>query len=143
MDNDTIHSKLAKSYLTYFICSILGLFLDTFIGIDINLKYAEPIAFVCFILGTFLILWAQYTSRKKDGPYFFRGPYRFMRNPTHLGIVFLVTGYTLVSGSIIFFAITIVGYFISNIFFQKYESILDRTYGPEYQKYKAEVPKIL
>ncbi len=147
---ESIHTKLAKSYLSYFVFSIVGLFIDTLIGFDINIKNAEPIALACFVVGSILMAWAQYTSShhtkewaKSTSLYFYRGPYRFMRNPTHLGIVLLVTGYTLVSGSLVFFGITIIGYTISNIFFQKYEAILDRTYGKEYQNYKAKVPKIL
>ena len=145
----SIHITLAQSYLTYFVCSIIGLFADTLIGFDIDIPYANTSTIACFIVGALLIGWAQYTSRhssKENHPgakYFFRGPYRYMRNPTHLGIVILVTGYTLISGSLVFFGITIIGYIISNILFHKYEAILDRTYGEEYQRYQASVPKIL
>lgn len=133
----------------YFVFSIVGLFVDTLIGFDINLPFANPITLVCFGVGALLILWAQYTSRHRATgvqaatPYFFRGPYRYMRNPTHLGMVILVTGYTLVSGSIVFFGVTVIGYIISNMLFHQYEAILDRTYGAEYKKYQASVPKIL
>ncbi|MBP6904859.1 MAG: hypothetical protein KBB91_02270 [Candidatus Pacebacteria bacterium] len=149
----SIHHILAHSYLMYFVSSIIGLFIDTLIGFSITVPYADTITGICFGVGALLILWAQYTSRhsaKKNGdqeairgPYFFKGPYRYMRNPTHLGMVILVTGYTLVSGSIVFFAITVIGYLVSNIFFHRYEAILDRTYGEDYQKYQASVPKIL
>ena len=146
MPNDSIHTTLAHSYLTYFICSIVGLFIDTLIGFTINVRFGNHIAIICFLTGTLLIAWAQYTSRhthvQTSTPYFFRGPYRYMRNPTHLGIVILVTGYTVVSGSLVFFAVTVIGYLISNIFFHQYEAILDRTYGGEYKTYQAKVPKI-
>ncbi len=144
----SVHVTLAQSYLVYFVCSIIGLFIDTFVGFGIHLSYANPITLACFVVGTLLILWAQATSRRYSaeqavGAYFYRGPYRYMRNPTHLGMVFLVTGYTLVSGSIFFFLITIIGYVVSNILFHKYEAILDRTYGKEYKDYQKTVPKIL
>lgn len=149
MNTDTIHAKLAKSYLSYFIFSIIGLFIDTFIGFNIEIENATIISILSFFVGTGLMFWAQFTSRHYEKElatmspaYFCRGPYRYMRNPTHLGIVFLVMGYTIVSGSLVFFGVTVIGYLISNVFFQKYESILDRTYGEEYQKYKTTVPKI-
>lgn len=143
------HKTLARSYLTYFICSVVGLFADTLIGFHIDVAYANEIAFVCFGVGAVLIGWAQYLSRNfgkeatlSQDPYFARGPYRYMRNPTHLGIVILVMGYTVVSGSLVFFGVTIIGYLISNKFFHRYESIVGETYGKTYQEYKARVPKI-
>ncbi len=140
----TIHMVLAHSYLAYFVFSLLGLFADTFFGFNVPLRYGDTIAIVCFILGSLLIWWAQGTSAKKnEKPYFERGPYRYMRNPTHIGIMLLVAGYTAVSGSIVFLAVTLIGYIVSNSFFKIYESLLHREYGVEYTDYKEEVPKIL
>jgi protein-S-isoprenylcysteine O-methyltransferase Ste14 len=147
----SVHVTLARSYLVYFICSIVGLFADTFIGFTIYIQQASQIAVVCFAIGSLLIAWAQYTSRhgikeSQEGEpvttYFYRGPYRYLRNPTHLGILLLVTGYTIVSGSLLFFGVTVIGYLISNIFFHRYEAILDRTYGDTHKEYKTNVPKI-
>ncbi len=146
MSHESIQPTLARSYFSYFIFSIGGLLADTLVGFRMEqFPYASTVALVCFGLGGIIIAWAQYTSRRSPGAdemYFFRGPYRYMRNPTHLGLVLLVTGYTIVSGSLVFFAVTMVGYLISNILFGKYEAILDRTYGTQYQTYKSRVPKI-
>lgn len=145
----SIHNVLAHSYLAYFIFSMFGLFADTFIGFSFAVPFAETLALGCFVLGTVLIFWAQATSgraiRQTDpcaNPYFRCGPYRFMRNPTHLGIVLLVMGYTLVSGAILFFLTTTIGYLISNVFFKEYESILYTTYGDQYDEYKKKTPKV-
>lgn len=144
-----IHIVLARSYLAYFIFSMLGLFLDSYIALDVESSIATLTALICFGAGPLLIGWAQYTSRHctksehKNDPYFHHGPYRYLRNPTHLGLLILITGYTLVSGSIIFFTISVIGYFVSNIFFKKYESLLIRTYGEHYTNYKSSVRKIL
>lgn len=130
----------------YFVASIGALFLDTLLGVEVVVPYAKEGMIACFAFGTFLIIWAQITSRKALGhntSYFFKGPYKYMRNPTHLGLVFLVVGYTLISGSLIFSLVTIVGYLISNIFFGSYEAILNRTYGEEHKHYQSNVPKIL
>jgi protein-S-isoprenylcysteine O-methyltransferase Ste14 len=139
----TIHIVLARSYLAYFVFSLLGLFADTFIGFTTPSEYGNWIAIGCFVIGSLLIWWAQATSSAvSEHPYFERGPYRYMRNPTHIGIMLLVAGYTAVSGSVVFLLVTLVGYLISNKFFKKYESLLHDEYGAEYKNYKKEVPKI-
>ncbi|MDB5254885.1 MAG: hypothetical protein JWL92_261 [Candidatus Nomurabacteria bacterium] len=139
----SIQINLAHSYLAYFAFSLIGLFADTFWGFGTPLKYGNAIALACFIIGPLLIWWAQSTSSKKsDTPYFERGPYRYLRNPTHIGIVILVAGYSAVSGSIVFLGVTILGYIVSNVFFKKYEALLHTEYGEEYKDYKKEVPKI-
>ncbi len=149
MSDHSIQTTLAHSYLVYLIASIAGLFFDTLIGFTIDIAHKGMLAGIFFVIGSLLIVWAQNTSRhhhlnpQQKQAYFFRGPYRYMRNPTQLGIVLLVGGYTIVSGSLIFFMITVAGYFISNIFFQRYEAILDRTYDGEYKNYQTRVPKIL
>lgn len=139
----SIHLALAHSYLAYFVFSLIGLFADTFFSFGTPLYHGEWIALTCFIVGPLLIWWAQSTSAKQEAtPYFERGPYRLMRNPTHIGIVILVAGYTAVSGSIIFLAITVLGYVVSNVFFKQYESLLHTEYGAQYRDYKRSVPKI-
>jgi protein-S-isoprenylcysteine O-methyltransferase Ste14 len=148
-EQENIHATLARSYLMYFIASIVGLFADSFLNLDFHIPFAIVAAIACLLLGPALIAWAQYTSWKcrREGHdndhYFEHGPYRFLRNPTHMGLVILVTGYTLVSGSVMFFLVTIIGYLASNVFFKKYESILQTTYGEEYDDYKQSVRKIL
>ncbi len=139
----TIHVVLARSYLAYFVFSLLGLFADTLFHFNTPLKHGDVIMVTLFILGSVLIWWAQYTSSiKSEKPYFERGPYRYMRNPTHIGILLLVSGYTAISGSVVFLGITLIGYLVSNGFFDKYEAILHREYGALYAKYKNSVPKI-
>ena len=144
-----IHSVLAHSYLAYFIASLIGLFIDSFMPVYFNAPFAPFITIGCFIIGPFLVLWAQQTSsqyaseQESSKGYFHRGPYRYMRNPTHVGLLILVSGYTVISGSLFFFGMTFIGFLVSNIFFTRYESILDTTYGEQYQQYQSKVPKIL
>jgi protein-S-isoprenylcysteine O-methyltransferase Ste14 len=144
----TIHTTLAHSYLMYFLASMVGLFADSFLNLDFHYAFATVSAIICFALGPLIMAWAQYTSwrcKKNDCNelYFHHGPYRYMRNPTHLGLLILITGYTLINGSVIFFLVTLIGYLVSNIFFKKYESILQDTYGTDYEDYKASVQKVL
>jgi protein-S-isoprenylcysteine O-methyltransferase Ste14 len=139
----SIQINLAHSYLAYFAFSLIGLFVDTFWSFGAPLEYGNSVALACFVVGPLLIWWAQGTSSiKSDIPYFKRGPYRYLRNPTHIGIVMLVAGYTAVSGSIVFLAVTVLGYLISNVFFKRYESLLHTEYGEQYSDYKKTVPKI-
>ncbi len=146
-----VHLVLARSYLVYLIASIIGLFADLFVPLDFTLVHGTRIAVICIGVGTALIWWAQHTSRycmnKKhahhgDSLYFQHGPYRLMRNPTHLGMLLMVTGYALVSKSVIFFGITLIGYLFSNIFFRKYEFLVRNKYGDIYDAYKKRISKI-
>lgn len=146
----SVHIILAESYLAYFILCSIGLFLDTFFPFNINIPYATVLAVVFFAVGPLLILWAQYTShrfeiiKKQTGqPQFNRGPYRYLRNPTQLGLVILVGGYALVSSASMLFVATGVAYLISNVFFKKHELILESRYGEPYKEYKSSVPKIM
>lgn len=149
MSTETIHEILAKSYLSYFLASLFALFLDSFISISIHIPHARMIAIICLVVGPLLMLWAQYTSRHCEQAghpkehYFFHGPYRIVRNPTHLGILILVLGYTVISSSVIFFGVTLIGYTISNIFFNRYEAALEEKYGDLYKRYRSTVRKLL
>ncbi len=145
-----IHTTLARSYMAYFLFSMLGLLADSIVGFEVSVPFGEVIAILCFGIGPALMLWAQTTSnhfRKKSTEatqrYFQHGPYRYLRNPTNLGMVIMVTGYAAVSGSVIFLAVTLVGYIVSNVFFKRYERIVVEQYGEEYASYKSDVPKIL
>lgn len=143
-----IHMVLARSYMMYFLFCAIGLWIDSYISVDFPFKFATYASYALFIIGPALILWAQLSSRKfekgKDAKkHFYYGPYAFLRNPTHLGLLLLVAGYTFVSGSVIFFATTLVSYILSSFFYKQHEEILHDTYGKEYDNYKEDVKKIL
>jgi protein-S-isoprenylcysteine O-methyltransferase Ste14 len=146
----SVHKVLAASYLTYFLLCSLGLFLGIFFPLHFSMLYATFFAVLCFGVGPFLMLWAQYTShrfeilkRETGQIQFKKGPYRFLRNPTQLGLVILVLGYALVTGTAILFVTTGVAYIISNVFFKKHEEIMESRYGTHYSSYKASVKKVL
>lgn len=140
----SLQIALAHSYAAYFIFSLVGLCADTFFSIGVPTPHGQWFALAGFAIGPLLIWWAQATSAAQNPvPYFERGPYRFMRNPTQIGVLILIGGYAAVSGSIAFLCAAIIGYFISNIFFKKYESILHQEYGEQYKQYKTSVPKVL
>lgn len=149
-DKTSVHVVLAQSYLTYFLLCSFGLFLDVFFPVTIHVPKSVAFATTCFAIGPLLILWAQYTShrfeiiKKQTGqPQFNRGPYKYLRNPTQLGLLILVAGYTLVTGAATLFIATGVAYIVSNVFFKKHEAILESKYGEPYQEYKSSVRKIM
>lgn len=146
----SVHVVLAQSYLAYFLLCSFGLFFDVFFPVTIYVPQASLFAVLCFAVGPLLILWAQYTSyrfeiiKKQMGePLFNKGPYKYLRNPTQLGLVILVGGYALVSQSGTLFIATGLAYLISNVFFRKHEAILESKYGQPYQVYKDSVRKIM
>ena len=148
--NQSVHKVLAHSYLAYFLLCSFGLFLGLFFPIRFSVPHADLFAVICFGVGPLLILWAQMSSHKFEvvkqdigAIRFTRGPYRYLRNPTQLGLVILVLGYAFVSQSAMLFVTIGVSYLISNIFFKKHESILEHRYGERYTQYKAKTPKIL
>jgi protein-S-isoprenylcysteine O-methyltransferase Ste14 len=146
-EQNTLNHVLAKSYLAHFVASIVGLLVDAFIAVPFDVPYAHTIAIIFFGLGPMIILWAQYTSwhceqHKHSATFYMHGPYRFVRNPTHLGVLILVAGYTMVAGSFVFFGTTLLGFLISNIFFKKYEAINHQSFGEHYAKYKAQTPRL-
>ncbi len=150
VEKPSVHVVLAQSYLAYFVLCLFGLFFDIFFPVTIYIPHSTVFAVICFAVGPLLILWAQYTShrfeiiKKKVGePQFNRGPYRYLRNPTQLGLVILVGGYALVSQAGTLFIATGLAYLISNIFFRKHEAILESKYGEPYQLYKQAVRKIM
>lgn len=146
----SVHVVLAHSYLTYFILCSVGLFLETFFPLTIPVPQSATLAVICFLVGPLLILWAQLTSykyqivRKETGQSQFNlGPYKYMRNPTHLGLLILVGGYTLVSQAAMLFIVTGLAYLISNVFFRKYEVLLEHKHGENYKSYRSSVRKIM
>lgn len=146
----SVHKVLARSYLSYFLLCLVGLFFDIFFPLKFSVSYAKELAIVFFGLGPLLIFWAQHSSHKfeiikqKTGQLSFdKGPYKYLRNPTQLGLVILVAGYAFATGAAVLFIATGLAYLISNIFFRKHESILESRYGEHYIKYKSSVRKIM
>ena len=141
------HQVLARSYMSFFIAATIGIFADLFFTTSFSVPYASLLATLFFILGPLLMFWAQMTSwrcqQQQHSSYYFRhGPYRFVRNPTQLGILITISGYTIVSGSLLFFVASAVGFFVSNIFFKRYESINDQVHGEKHEDYKKHIPKL-
>ncbi len=101
------------------------------------------------VLGSILIYWAQSTTdctrkevEKGVCPVrdFARGPYKYMRNPTHFGIAMMAFGLGLTVNSIFSIIFVVIAFLIIKIvFIKKEEIILEERYGDQYCDYKKKV----
>lgn len=147
----SIHHVLAQSYFLFFVAVLSGLFLNTFFPIEIN-SSRPPVEYgvVAILLGTIAIVWAQKTSRRGADErrtnqsltheHFLRGPYKYFRSPTHVGLTLLVFGYGLVSNAFFVVMTALVFALISRlVYIKKEEKILEQKYGQSYSDYKKKV----
>ena len=148
--DNRVHIVLARSYSTYFLFLLVGVVLDTFFPIRILPNYTTWFGVGIIIWATGLVVWAQYASallekKKKTGlPLedidFHRGPYRFTRSPTHVGLAMLLVGFGCLLGSIIVIVLTGIPFLIAHfVFLQKMEDILQGKYGKLYLGYKESI----
>lgn len=138
-----VHKTLAQSYFTYFLLLILGVLLDLFFPIRVfHNTIMISVGFVLLVFATFLIIWAQHTSRKLDiqnltKESFCKGPYCYTRTPTNYGLLFLVLGFGFILNAFSVIVFTIVAFVIARLgFLKKQEKILADRYGQAYQEYK-------
>lgn len=147
-----VHQLLAHSYLFYLFMLVLGLLANTFLP-KINIikdSWSGPVGFLMLVAGSGLIYWAQKTSanfaknrRSKERVYaedFKHGPYVWSRNPTHIGLLLILTGFGFSINSIFLILSPMVAFlFTYFVFIKKEESILVERYQEEYLKYKNQV----
>ena len=141
-----VHIILAHSYSVFLSLFLVGVFLDLIFNLKIlNFTFILPIGIALIFLASLLILWAQKTSRnlKKENltkETFFKGPYRFTRSPTHLGLFFLTLGFGLIVNGIFIVISTIISFAITKlVYLKKEETILEKKYGAPYLEYKKAV----
>lgn len=142
----SIHAILAHSYMAYFILFLLGiLFHVVFLTKISNSSFIVFLGFLLLFLGTVLVFWAQHTSRKLDNnnitkDSFCRGPYCYVRMPTHLGLFSLMLGLSLLVNSFFIFLLAFVSFFLNKFYFiKKEETFLSNKYGTPYLEYKKAV----
>jgi protein-S-isoprenylcysteine O-methyltransferase Ste14 len=145
----TVHYVLLYSYMMFLIAVILGVILDTLLKEKIfsNDIYLN-IGSLMLIVGPLIIFWAQKTSsnykdkaKKKEveNP-FGLGPYKYSRNPTHLGLFIMTLGFGLIINSLFSVMLTITAHIITKLFFVKEgEILLEKKYGQVYIDYKKKV----
>lgn len=146
LKKNSIHRVLAHSYMMYFILFLTGICLDFVYNFKISDNSFIVSAGVLFLMfGTFLILWAQKTSRHLekeniDRETFFHGPYRFTRTPTNFGLFFLTMGFGMVTNALFVILFAFISFIVAKLtFLNKEEQILAEKYGNPYLEYQKMV----
>ena len=141
-----VHKILARSYSVYFFFFLLGVYLNLAFNFKVfRSSIVSPIGFCFLILGTFLIFWAQNTSRNLNTQNltketFSQGPYRFTSTPTNFGLFFLMLGFGMVANSFFIIVCSCVAFMIARfVFLEREEKVLAEKYGVPYLEYKKMV----
>ncbi len=145
-----VHLVLSHSYTVFLLAVILGIIFDILIPTSFFGSYLyQYIGFILIVLGSLLIYWAQKTTNctKKEelegGKIirdFARGPYKYSRNPTHIGLTATALGLGLAINSVFSVIFILIAFFITKIIFiKKEEALLEKRYGEDYCNYKKKV----
>jgi protein-S-isoprenylcysteine O-methyltransferase Ste14 len=138
-----VHRILAHSYMVYLIALFFGLIFSAIWPFPIfNSEILAVISAIFLFLSSLLIFWAQKSSREftkenltKES--FMKGPYRFTRNPTNIGLFFSMICFSIIVNSIFSVLFTFVAFLLSLlIFLKKEEDFLANKYGIPYLEYK-------
>lgn len=144
-----VHFLLSHSYLVFLFSVILGVIFDIFIPFNLFLNISsQSIGVGLIFIGSIIVYWAQNTSGSyKEGDpkfenksFFYRGPYKFTRNPTHFGLLIMTLGLALLINSLFSIIFTLIAHILTKFFFvKKQEKILENKYGEVYLEYKRKV----
>ena len=144
-----IHILLSHNYAVFFLAVVLGVVMDMIVPLDVfNSPIYQYIGLLMIIFGSALIYWAQRItssskstiSIKRDMSFFFRGPYKYTRNPTNFALTIIVLGFGLIINSLFSIIFILITYFISKIIFiKKQDHILNERYGSIFSDYKKKV----
>lgn len=143
---DSVHKVLAHSYTAYFVLFLIGVSLDLIFKIRILGDHIMvPFGATILLIASFLVFWAQKTSRNLDienmsTEVFRKGPYAFTRTPTHFGLFFMLLGFGIMINATFVIVSTVISFLLSKfIFLKKQEKILAEKYGSHYTEYKKQV----
>jgi protein-S-isoprenylcysteine O-methyltransferase Ste14 len=143
---NSVHKILVRSYFSFFFFFLIGVCLDMVFNLKVFSSYLIMLLGVIFLLfGTFLIFWAQKTSRKLNKENinketFCHGPYRYTRSPTHWGLFLLMLGFGLINNALFIVLSSIISFVVTKlVFLSKEEKILSEKYGAPYLEYKNSV----
>jgi protein-S-isoprenylcysteine O-methyltransferase Ste14 len=115
--------------------------------------YAITVGWIFFFAGWILSCWAKLAMRTnwgKPGQHNFEvqkglvdtGPFRFSRNPIYVGLLFTFIGYELILRSPLMLLAVPLFVLVTHAI-AKEERLLERYFGKEYLRYKAQVPRFL
>ncbi len=141
---EKVHFILSHSYLVFLVAVILGVIFDLIMPINIiSGRQIQYFGLAMMVISSILIYWSQLSSsnfktkKTNNSSYFERGPYKYTRHPTHLGLFVLTIGFSLVINSPFSIIFSFLSYIITILFFlKKEEKLLQKKYGEKYQNYK-------
>ncbi|ETB64107.1 TPA: hypothetical protein DIC38_00690 [Candidatus Nomurabacteria bacterium] len=144
-----VHVILSYEYSLFLIAIILGILCDhifhTKIIDSIDLSYMG--IFMIFI-GSSLVYWAQRstsvskskTEEERKTDFFYKGPYKYNRNPTHFGLFVMSLGLGFILNSVFsIIFIFIIHLIAKRTFLKKQDKILEERYGESFSSYKNKV----
>lgn len=144
-----VHMVLSHSYTVFLVAVIFGVILDVIFNISIfghpSYQYA---GIIMIVIGSVLAYWAQSTANctkeelEKMGKVreFARGPYKYSRNPTHIGLTLMTLGLGFLINSVFSVILVLIASLITKfIFVKKEEILLEQKYGQDYCNYKKKV----
>ncbi len=148
-NSGVVHILLSHSYATFFFAVVFGVVCDIIFSVRIfNGVVYEYTGIVLLVLGSILVYWSQSTTRhlgksassNRDVNFFLHGPYKYIRNPTNLGLTVTIIGLGLLINSLFSIIFILITYIISKIFFiKKQDAILEERYGQAFLDYKKTV----
>ncbi|MCA9353588.1 isoprenylcysteine carboxylmethyltransferase family protein [Candidatus Nomurabacteria bacterium] len=145
-----VHYALSYSYTSFYFGMILGIVLHLFFKYPIFENNSYPdVGFFLILIGTIFVFWAQNTTRgskdeRSDNNQtvmdFYKGPYKFSRSPTHLGLLFMIVGVALLINSLFILVTIFLSFLVSQtIFLDKQDEYLEKKYGESYRQYREKV----
>lgn len=144
-----IHVILFHTYVVFLGAVILGVIFDQIFAVHILDNYnLQNLGLTMIIFGSILVYWAQSTTnapkseltKERDINFFLRGPYKYTRNPTNLGLTVMTLGLGFILNSFFSVLFIVITYLISRfIFIRKQDSILAERYGEVFTDYKKKV----
>ena len=144
-----MHFILSQSYIVFFYALIVGVFLHMYFKTPLFQKQFSPTLGIIFVIaGSMLILWAQTTSSKSKKKMleqnvsreFARGPYKWTRKPTHIGIFVMILGFVIVTNSLYILLTLMIALLVTKFFFSHFHHFsMIEYHGDTYREYKKKV----
>lgn len=144
-----IHIILFHTYAIFLSAIVFGVIFDQFFAFKFfNSDNFQYVGTIMIVLGSILVYWAQSTTKttkgefnkERDTNFFLRGPYKYTRNPTNLGLTVMSIGLGFLINSFFSIVFIVFTYLISRfIFIKRQDAILAERYGSIFTDYKSKV----
>lgn len=144
-----LHVLFFHIYIMFFFAIIMGVIFDFIFQYKIfNGVIYQYLGLFMITLGTILIYWSQRTTntskndinKERDINFFYRGPYKYTRNPTNFGLTIMSLGLGFLINSFFSVLFILIIHIVSKfILIKKQDKILKERYGEIYSEYLKKV----